>query len=327
MGPDINAAMGRVLLSADGDEHEQFRQILQPCFSLKSAKAREALIQQKVHGILDRLSDFETVDAIRDVAAELPILVLCDILGVPESDQSRILDWTNRMVGADDPDFNSSPQQAAQAFREVFDYGRELVRDRQANPGDDLISLVANAKVNGKPLDSAQKNGFFVLMVGAGNETSRNSIAASLHALSRFPDSRRQLLENPELMPHAVEELLRFITPVIHMRRTAAETVEVAGQKIAAGEKVVMLYGSANRDPEVFPQPDQLDFQRRNIRSHIAFGHGVHLCLGAMFARLELSIMLAEFLRRYPHYTVEAEPAYLRSHFVHGIKSMPISLH
>ncbi|MDZ4731094.1 MAG: cytochrome P450 [Xanthomonadales bacterium] len=326
MGLDIDSAMRRILLATDGAEHADFRQILQPYFSLKTAKSMEADMRKYVTGILDRLDGKKSIDAVRDVAIELPILVLCNILGVPESDQSRILNWTNRMVGVDDPDFNASPQQAAAAFREVFDYGRELVRDRQLNPQNDLISLVANAKINGKPLEASQTDGFFVLMVGAGNETSRNSITGSLHALSLFPEMRRKLVENSDGIKTSVEELLRHISPVIHMRRTAADDVVISGQKIAAGEKVVLLYGSANRDPEVFPEPNKLDFQRSNANSQIAFGHGIHLCLGAMFARMEVGIMLQEFLKRYADYELEAEPAYLRSHFVHGIKSMPIRL-
>jgi len=326
LGPEINAAMGRIILSIDPPEHTFFRQILQPHFSLKAAKALEQEIRRDVIATLDRLKGQDVVEVVGTISAELPILVLCNVLGVPESDRPRIFEWTNRMVGVDDPDFNSTPQQAAQAFVEVFDYGRALLAERRGKAGDDLITLIANAELDGKPLQQAQTDGFFVLMVGAGNETSRNAITGSLKALAQFPEARKQLVEQPELIAGAVEELLRFISPVIHMRRTAVCDTEVAGQAIARGEKVVMLYGAANRDPAVFEHPDQLDVRRANARQQMAFGHGIHLCLGAIYARMELRIMLEEFLRRYPDFRVVEEPRYLRSHFVHGIKSMSIAL-
>jgi cytochrome P450 len=230
------------------------------------------------------------------------------------------------MVGADDPDFNATPQSAAAAFKEVFDYGRDLLKDRRAHPGDDLISLVAHGEVDGKPLDPVATDGFFVLMVGAGNETTRNAIADSLYVLAGHPDVRRALIADPQRLPLAVEELLRFVSPVIHMRRTATRDTEIRGQRIAQGEKVVMLYGSANRDERVFGEPDSLDPGRANVRSHLAFGHGIHICLGAVFARMELQIVLEEFLRRYPDYAVAGGPTYLRSNFVHGVKSLSLAL-
>jgi len=326
LGPEISAAMGRIILSIDPPEHTNYRRILQEHFSLKAVKSREQQMRQDVIAILDRLQGKQTVEVVTAIASELPILVLCNVLGVPESDRPRIFEWTNRMVGIDDPEYNSSPQQAAQAFVEVFDYGRKLIAERRGKSGDDLITLIANAELDGKPLEQVQMDGFFVLMVGAGNETSRNSITGSLHALGRFPEVRQQLAEKPELIGAAVEELLRYVSPVIHMRRTATCDTEIAGQKIAKGEKVVMLYGAANRDPEMFENPDSLNLARQNLRHQIAFGHGIHLCLGAMYARMEIRIMLEEFLRRYPNYKVVEEPRYLRSHFVHGVKSMSIAL-
>jgi cytochrome P450 len=176
-------------------------------------------------------------------------------------------------------------------------------------------------------LERKQTDGFTVLMVGAGNETSRNSITGSLHTLAKFPEQRKELLENPNLWSTAVEELLRFVSPVIHMRRTATKEAEISGQVIAPGEKVVLLYGAANRDPGVFNSPDILDLGRKNARKQMAFGHGIHHCLGAMIARMELRLILKEFLTRFPNYEVISEPKYLRSNFVHGIKSMSTRLH
>jgi cholest-4-en-3-one 26-monooxygenase len=325
-GPDIDAAMRRIILATDPPEHTSYRRLLQPSFTVPAARARAELIRGMVREILDRLDGRRTIEVIGDIAAELPIRVLCHLLGVPESDRHRILAWTNRMVGADDPDFNATPQSAAAAFKEVFDYGRDLLKDRRAHPGDDLISLVAHGEVDGKPLDPVATDGFFVLMVGAGNETTRNAIADSLYVLAGHPDVRGALIADPQRLPLAVEELLRFVSPVIHMRRTATRDTEIRGQRIAQGEKVVMLYGSANRDERVFGEPDSLDPGRANVRSHLAFGHGIHICLGAVFARMELQIVLEEFLRRYPDYAVAGGPTYLRSNFVHGVKSLSLAL-
>lgn len=326
LGPEINAAMQGILLATDPPDHTAYRRILQPYFSIKQVKALEDATRKMVDEILARLEGKDNAEAIADLSAELPIRVLCHVLGVPESDEPLILDWTNRMVGIDDPDFNPDPLSAAKAFQEVFEYGRNLVADRKKNPGDDLISLVANGEIDGKPLAAEQTDGFFVLMVGAGNETSRNSIAASLNYLDKFPEARQTLIDDPERIPGAIEELLRMISPVIHMRRTATSDTEISGQRIAEGEKVVMLYGSANRDESVFENPDVLDLDRANSRKQFSFGHGIHLCLGAQFARMELKLMLGEFTKRYPNYRITSEPQYLRSHFVHGIKTMQIAL-
>jgi cytochrome P450 len=327
LGPDIDAAMRRIIIGIDPPEHTDLRRLLQPFFSLKAVKALEDETRVAVREILGRLESGLTVEAVKAISSELPIIVLCHVLGIADEDRPRVFDWTNRMVGVDDPDFNTTPEQAAAAFYEVFEFGRNAIELRRKNPKDDLLSVLANAKVEGRYLDRKQTDGFAVLLVGAGNETSRNSITQSLYALAKFPDQRKALLENPKLWPTAVEELLRFSSPVIHMRRTATREAELSGQRIAPGEKVVMLYGAANRDPGVFEKPDALDLGRDNARKQMAFGHGIHLCLGAMFARMELRIMLEELLARFPEFELVSEPAYLRSNFVHGIKSMQIALH
>jgi len=326
LGEDIDAAMRRIILALDPPEHTELRQILQPHFTLKAVKGMEDSIRSIVCDILDRLGKDNEIEAVTSVSADLPIIVLCNILGIADADRPKIFDWTNRMVGVDDPDFNTTPQQAAEAFFEVFEYGRRAIEERRREPTDDLLSVLANARVSGKLLEPSQTDGFAALMIGAGNETSRNSITSSLLALDQYPDQRRVVIENPDAWPVAVEELIRFASPVIHMRRTATQDTELAGQKIARGEQVILLYGAANRDPDVFEEPDRLDLQRKNARSHFAFGHGIHLCLGAMFARVDLRLMLQEFLTRFPDYAVASEPRFLRSNFVHGIKSLRLRL-
>ena len=326
MGPDIDAAMRKIIISIDPPDHSAMRSLLMPFFTTEALKKKEESTRGRVRRIVEGLSPGDTIDVVPTLAAGLPIQVLCEQLGVGGDDQEQILKWTNQMTGADDPDFNVTPAQAADAFREVFDFGRRAIDQRRRNPSNDLVSVVANAKFKGKLLDRDQVDGFFALMIGAGNETTRNAISGSIHALASFPAQRRILANDPTAWTTAIEELLRFISPVIHMRRTALVDTEIPGQSVATGDKVVMLYGAANRDPEIFHSPNDLDVHRRNARRHFAFGTGIHQCLGAMLARMELRIVLQEFLAKFPNYRTHTEPAYLRSNFVHGIKSYSVTL-
>lgn len=326
LGPDIDAAMRKIIISIDPPDHAAMRSLLMPFFTTEALKKKEESIRGRVRRIIDRLDPSDTIDVVPTLAAELPIQVLCEQLGVGKDDEEQVLKWTYQMTGADDPDFNVTPAKAAGAFREVFDFGRRAIDERRRNPSNDLVSVVANAKFKGKLLDRDQVDGFFALMIGAGNETTRNAISGSIHALARFPGQRRVLANDPTAWTTAIEELLRFLSPVIHMRRTALVDTEILGQSVAAGEKVVILYGAANRDPEVFDSPNDLDVRRSNARRHFAFGTGIHQCLGAVLARMELRIVLKEFLARFPNYRTHTEPTYLRSNFVHGIKSYFVTL-
>jgi cytochrome P450 len=208
----------------------------------------------------------------------------------------------------------------------MFEYGRDAIDRRRANPTDDLLSAIANARLNDEYLERSQVDGVLAMFIGAGNETTRNVITASLFELWRNPEARQELLDDPSLIPGATDELLRYITPANHMRRTATLDTEVGGQAIAKGEKVVMFYAAANRDPEIFPDPDKLDLRRANAKRHLAFGLGIHRCIGAVLAQLELRIFLEEFLPRYPAYEVTSEPSLLRHNFVYAIKAMNVRL-
>ena len=327
MGADIDAAMRRIILAIDPPDHSAMRAVLMPFFTAGALKEMEDGIRERVRRILAPRKAGDTIDVVPDLAAELPIQVLCEVLGVDEKDHEKVLAWTYQMTGADDPDFNITPARAAGAFREVFEFGRRAIDQRRERPTGDLVSAVANARFKGELLDRDQVDGFFALMIGAGNETTRNAISGSIHALARFPEQKRILAQDPSVWPTAIEELLRYLSPVIHMRRTAVADTEISGQAVASGDKVVMLYGAANRDPDVFEAPDELDVHRSNARRHFSFGTGIHQCLGAMLARMELRIVLQEFLAKFPDYRPQMEPTYLRSNFVHGIKSYSVTLH
>jgi cytochrome P450 len=322
----IGRAMSRILPAVDPPEHTEARKLFASFFTMQAVRGTEDSIRSKARRIVDSLDGRTDIDVVRDLSVDLPIQVLGDLLGVPEGDRGRLLTWTDAIFGADDPDYFSSPRDAAPSIFEMFEYGKDAIDARRKEPGTDLLSAVANARLGGEYLDREQVDGTLAMFVGAGNETSRNLITLSLLELWRHPDARQDLVREPALIPAATEELLRFTTPAIHMRRTATEDAEIGGQAIAEGEKVVMFYGAANRDPSMFPDPDRLDIRRPNARRHLAFGSGVHRCIGAPLAQVELRIFLEEFLPRYPNYEITDEPRYLRHNFVHAIKSMPARL-
>lgn len=326
LGEDIDIAMRGVILATDPPLHTTLRAALAPFFAPQSIRELEPKVRQRARESLDAAPRGTPFDLVRTVTAPFPIRVLCDLMEVPESDRERIYDWTQRLTGADDPDFNVTPAQAAQAFREVFDYGRAILAARRAAPGRDIISAFAALQVDGKPLEQRYTDAFFALLVAAGNETTRNAITGVLHELGRNPEQRTALLQDPTLIRNAVEEGLRFASPVIHMRRTAVGEQAVGNVHVHAGQRLGLFYGAANRDERVFSDPDRFDVRRKNARTHVAFGYGQHVCLGAPLARLEIRVFLEEFLARFPSYEVESAPACLRSDFVAGIKRLTVTL-
>ena len=313
-----NAAIVGNMIGMDPPEHNVFRKMVSPHFSASAIKKMEPKIREIVTGILDRVAPLGECEFVSSVAAELPLIVLCELLGVPQEDRRLLFDWTNRLT-----DFLNDPMDFLAAYGELFSYGQAMTQRRREHPTGDLMSIMANARVDGEPLDQQLLDGFFLLLVIAGNETTRNTISGGVLALSEHPDQRRLLLEDPSLIPSAVEEMLRYITPVIHFRRTATADTELRGQRIRRGDKVVMWYPSANRDEDVFPNADAFDV-RRTPNEHVAFGEGQHFCLGAWLGRLELRILFEELLRRLPDVEVAGPVTRLRSYFLNGITTMPV---
>ncbi len=327
LDPAIQTALMRQVLAMDPPDHMKIRKLLNPSFMPAALSLLEQGVQAYIAELMDRLKPGSTVEFVEDVAAVIPIKSICKLLGIPAADEGKIFDWTNRLVGADDPEYAPSLEETNRTYSEVFEYGRWLMEQRRANPANDLMSVVANAEIDGQPIDPAARDGFCILLVAAGNETTRNSLTGAIWALTKHPDARRKLLAQPDLIPGAVEEFLRYVTPVIQMMRTATEDVEVGGQTIKAGERVVMLYGAANHDPAMFTDPHILDPTRENAKKHLAFGIGIHHCLGARLATLQLRAMLAALLHRFPNVEAVSEPTYLASNFVLGMKSLDVKLH
>ena len=276
-------------------------------------------------------------DFVAEVAADFPIRVLARMLDVPDTDIYKLIEWGNRMVGNTDPehadvlaDSEESEKYRLLPFRspaaqEVFDYGRELANERRGTDRTDLVSRLANqVPEDGIPLSERDFNSYFLLLVVAGNETTRHTITHSMNYLINNPDQLALLQERPELIPWAVEEFLRLASPVYHFRRTATRDTEINGQAIREGDKVVTWFAAGNRDPEIFDNPYVMDVTR-SPNEHMAFGRGgPHMCLGNALARLEIRIMFENLLPRISSMTATGESSRLRSNFVNGIKRFPV---
>jgi cytochrome P450 len=263
-------------------------------------------------------------DFVREVAALMPLQIICDMMGIPESDEEMIFNWTNTILGVGDPEYVGSFEDLVRVGGEIFAYALALGEDRRAHPRDDIASVMMQAEVDGERLTAQEFGSFFILLVVAGNETTRTAIAHGMRELTLNPDQRRLWFDDFETHTRtAVEEIVRYATPVIHFRRTATQDTEINGQPIEEGEKVVMFYQSGNRDERVFADPDRFDVTRPLSPAQVGFGAGgPHFCLGANLARREIAVMFDEIRRRVPTLEIVGEPAYLQSSFINGIKRM-----
>ncbi len=323
-GNDTDASM----ISMDPPEHAGYRRMVTPGFVPKRISNMEERIRARVTRLLDAMPKTGEAEFISAVAAALPIEVLAELFGVPESDGPKLFEWSNATVGEDDPELRVSDEYMRQCIMEMAGYAAGLWQQRQEKPGDDLISMLAHSKIGGEAMNFPTYIGTFILLVVAGNETTRNSISGGLLALSENPEERQKLLDDPSLIPSAVQEIVRWVSPVLHMRRTATEDTEIRGQKIARGDKVVMWYASANRDEEQWADPYRFDvarYAKPGVPTQIGFGVGQHFCLGSRLAELQLTILFEELLRRFPDIAVSGPIRRLRSNFIYGIKEMPVS--
>lgn len=243
---------------------------------------------------------------------------------MPESDRADIIRWSNEALALMDPDYFDNPEAGQHVFEKMFRYGKAMMARRREEPRDDLLSVMANTKIDGAGLPQATLDGFFVLMVLAGNETTRNTIAGGMRALTEHPEQRARLLAVHTLLPNAVEEMLRYVSAIVYMRRTAADDATIHDQKIARNDKVVMWYGAANYDDEVFDNPYEFDVSRSNARDHLAFGIGQHFCIGSQLARMQIRVVYEEILARFPDMRACGSYSYLRSNHLSGLKSMPV---
>ncbi len=314
------------LLNMDPPQHSEYRTILSRYFTPRSVRALEPEVTKITAEILDDVMDREQCDFVTEISSKVPVAVIAEMLGVPRPDWPTLFRWTNEIIGGGDPEFQrgkDANETFAQARIEMFTYFTNLVEDRRKHPTGDVTSIVANAEVNGAPLPAIELLSYLLLMVVAGNETTRNATSGGLLAMIDNPEQFRRLKSDPALIKSAVEEIVRWTAPVIQFCRTAASDTAVRGQKIRAGESVCLFYPSACRDEEVFDQPFKFDIGR-NPNPHLAFGIGEHFCLGSNLARLELEVIFRELAKRLDHAELAGPVERLRSSFVGGIKHMPI---
>ncbi|MCC5867030.1 MAG: cytochrome P450 [Gammaproteobacteria bacterium] len=326
MDPEIGRILSRFLIAMDPPEHTPFRRLIQPAFLPNALAEKRPRIQASVDALIGSLEPGMNVEFVRQVAAVVPIKTICAILGVPAEDESKVMDWTNGIFGTDDPDYAITLEEANQKYLAVFDYAIWLVRKKREQPEDDLMSVLAHAEINGEPLDDDTLKSYFSNTLAAGNETTRSSLAGAVWTLYNHQAQLKRLIDDPELIPNAINELLRHFSPVYQMMRTARTKVEIGGQMISEGERVVMLYGAANHDPDMFEAPHEVSVTRDNAQKHLAFGVGIHHCAGSRLGRMQLQMLLAAFLQRFPGYRVTGEPTFLASNFVQAMKSLHVRL-
>ena len=321
----------RMMLNMDPPEHGDYRTLVNKSFTPRAMKS----IIDQVDGIATDILDTRMgkgdhegeIDFVQSVSALLPIWVIAEMLGVPRSDWETLFDWTNRIVGSADPEYQEEGKDAEQTRQDarigLFQYFNDLTEARRLSPRDDLVSALIAARIDGEPLPKLELMSYYMLLVVAGNETTRNATTSGLLALIEHPHLLRDVQANPRLVKPLVEEILRWSSPVIHFCRTPNEDVEIGGKKIHAGERLVLFYPSANRDESVFDAPNEFRLDRTPNR-HVAFGIGEHVCLGAHVARLELQVIFRHLIERLDHVELAGPIERLRSTAVGGIKHMPI---
>lgn len=321
--------MSRMLMiNMDPPEHTQLRKIVNKGFTPRMIRSLMDHLREEARQIVDVAREKGEVDFVEDVAAELPLIAIAEFIGVPVEDRKMIFDWSNRLVGNADPEYQRPDADVDEATNELFAYAQQLATEKRAKPGDDIASALLQAEVDGDRLSDMDFNVFFMLLVVAGNETTRNAISHGMHALLEHPDQKQDLVENPDILESAVEEILRWATPVMQFKRTATRPVTVGGVEIGEDEPIVFWHISANRDESVFDDPYTFDLRRTpnaHTSSHIAFGGGgPHFCLGANLARAEMQVMFEQLLPHLPSIEQTAPVARLRSNFINGLKHLPV---
>jgi cytochrome P450 len=322
----VNGDMIRTLIHMDGPDHKAYRAITADWFRPANLKKLEARMAELARRYVDRMAELGgECDFVTDVAVHYPLYVILSILGLPESDFPRMLKLTQELFGQSDPDLRrgETPEEMMQTLADFGMYFTALTEERRSNPTDDLASTIANARLDGDHVPPLEVIGYYIIIATAGHDTTSSTIAGGLHALAGRPDQLQRLRDDPGLVPLAVEEMIRWVSPVKQFMRTATEDRVVAGQTIAAGESVLLSYPSANRDEAVFGDADEFDVGRDPNR-HVAFGFGIHYCLGAQLARMETRALYAELIPRLADLELAGDPAWIQTLFVGGLKRLPI---
>ncbi len=316
----------QLLINMDAPEHLVVRRFVGGVFTNRLVQGLRDSIARHVHEIIERVQAAGEFDAVRAVCAELPLLVLCDLLGIVQADRSAILAWSNDIVGFDDAEYGGGDADVyRRALGNAVAYAGDEIVARRRSPRDDLLSQITHCEIDGRRLTDAELRFLWILLVIGGNESTRHLLSGSLLALAEWPQERDRLIADGRLMRTAVDELLRWVSPVMHFRRTASVDTELGGQKIRAGDKVVLCYISANRDETVFAEPQHLRLDR-SPNPHLAFGVGPHFCLGAALARLEAAVLLDALRPHLLKWRIDGPAQRMSSNFMNGLKSLRIRI-
>ena len=316
----------RHLLNMDPPDHGRYRRVTSGWFTPRAVRGMDAKVERVTREIIDAAAEKEEGDFVRDISAKITIAVIAEMLGVPRPDWDSLFRWTNEIIAPQDPEFQhgaTAHETLERSRLELFAYFDDLSTRRRAEPADDIVSVVANGTVNGEPLPPIELLSYYLLLVAAGNETTRNAMTGGMLALLEHPEEWKKLRRDAGLVDHAVEEIVRWTTPVIQFSRTATRDHDLRGKTIHTGQSVCLFYASGNRDEEVFPDPFRFRVDR-DPNPHIAFGMGEHVCLGAHLARLELRHAFRQLRARLEHCELSGPVQRMRSSFVGGLKRAPM---
>jgi cholest-4-en-3-one 26-monooxygenase len=321
--PEALPGLQAQLVNMDPPGHVKYRRLVQRGFTPRMVAELEPRIRAHARRIVDNVARKGGCEFVTELACELPLILICELMGIPEEDRKQIFDWSNALIGADDPAL-SGGLDPMQVSIQMWMYSNDLAAKKRARPDETLISKYVNGDVDGAKISDFELNNFFLLLSVAGNETTRNATSHFMRLMSEHPEQFELLKTDVDrLLPGAIEEALRFSPPVVAFRRTALADTEIRGVRIAKGDKVVMSYPSVNRDEDVFDDPDRFDI-RRSPNHHLAFGIGEHFCLGANFARMQLRSILREVITRLPDIRVVKPPRLQRSNLIHGITELRV---
>lgn len=336
-GDKLIPASFNCLINLDAPRHMELR-IQQKDFFIPAyvAKVRER-VAAKIDSLLDNAERLgPEIDFVKLFSQEVPMFTLCEMLGVDEVDRPKIIYWMHYLELAEQFLANPMrmllrhplfPSRFAKAIKDMFAYGEAVMADRRTNPREDLLTVIAQSQLGGEDLPQEFLDGSWLLIIFAGNDTSRNSLSGTIRLLTEFQGQRQMVIDDPALIPKMTQEALRLVSPVQYMRRTAIEDTELRGQKISKDEKVVMWYGAGNRDPRVFPNPDTFDMMRPNVDKHLAFGHGVHKCLGSRIAHMQLRLSFEKILERFPNIHWTGKQKIAPNILVHAVSSLTVNLY
>jgi len=314
--------LGQVILGMDPPHHTKQRNVVQAVFTPKLIRQKEPAIRATVTALIDDVIEKGECDFVNEIAVELPLRVIADMLGVPQGDRRQLFEWTNKLSRAA---ATADPQLGMGALLEIGGYMNGITAERKINPGDDLVSRMIAAEVDGESLSEAEVTFFFALLMFAGNDTTRNTTSGGMRALIEYDGERQKLVNNPDAIPMAVEEMLRWVTPVIYFTRVAQHDTEVGGHPIREGERVAMWYSAGSRDPAAIDDPESFDVARQKPPHQAFGGGGAHFCLGNALARLELRVLFEELMRRVPDMQIAGPITRLTSNFSNELTSIPVT--